>query len=219
MNSSVRKPIRVVIIDDETLLAKALGAWLERDPGLKVAGYAESGNRGWELCQATPPDLALVDVEMPDGDGITLAKRLLDKLPETRVIIMTGRVDPHTAWQAGQAGVHGLIDKTIAPEVLGQVIQLLVEGGRFLSPSFQKIRAEWLTEPEAFQKVLTNRELAVLLRVTEGQSDRAIGEHLGISAETVACHRKSIRKKLGLHDDRSLVAYGREWGIFGAGGA
>jgi DNA-binding NarL/FixJ family response regulator len=215
MKSTIGKPIRVVIIDDERLLAKALGAWLARDSGLKVEGYAESGNRGWELCQATHPDLALVDVEMSDGDGIALAQRLLDKFPETRVIIMTGRVDPHTAWQAGQTGVHGLIDKTIEPEVLGQVIQLVVEGGRVLSQSFQKIREEWLTEPEAFQKVLTNRELAVLLRVTDGQSDRTIGIDLGISEATVACHRKSIRKKLSVHDDRSLVAYGRQWGIFG----
>jgi two-component system response regulator DesR len=215
MKSTVGKPIRVVIIDDETLLAKSLGRWLARDAGLEVVGYAESGNRGWALCQTTQPDLALVDVEMSDGDGLTLAKRLLDTLPGIRVIIMTGRVDPHTAWRAGQAGVHGLIDKTIEPDVLGQVIQLLVEGGRFLSPAFQKIREDWLTEPAAFQKVLTNRELAVLLRVTDGQSDRTIGIDLAISAATVACHRKSIRKKLGVHDDRSLVAYGRQWGIFG----
>lgn len=217
MKSSVAKPIRVVIIDDETLFAKVLGAWLARDPGLRVEGYAESGNQGWKLCLATHPDLALVDVEMADGEGITLAKRLMEELPETRVIIMTGRVDPHTAWRAGRAGVHGLIDKTIDPEVLGKVVHLLVEGGRFLSPAFQKIREGWLAEPEAFQKVLTNRELAVLHHVTEGQSDVDIGKHLDISAETVACHRKSIRRKLGVHDDRSLVAYGRAWGIFGAG--
>ncbi len=167
MKSSVGKPIRVVIIDDEKLFAKVLGAWLARDSGLKVEGYAESGNQGWKLCEATRPDLALVDVEMPDGEGIALAKRLMDELPATRVIIMTGRVDPHTAWRAGQTGVHGLIDKTIEPEVLGQVIRLLVKGGRFLSPAFQRIRESWLTEPEAFQKVLTNRELTVLHRVTE----------------------------------------------------
>ena len=65
--------------------------------------------------------------------------------------------------------------------------------------------------------MLTNRELAVLHRVTDGQSDLDISNHLGISPETVACHRKSIRRKLDLHDDRSLVAYGREWGIYGAG--
>jgi two-component system response regulator NreC len=217
MNSRVSKPIRVVIIDDETLFAQALGLWLAKDAGLSIQGYAESGNRGWELCMATRPDLALVDVEMPDGDGLELAKRLLDNLPKTHVIIMTGRVDPHTAWRAGKTGVQGLIDKTIKTEMLAKVIRLVVEGGGFLSPSFKKIKEQWLTQPEAFQKVLTNRELAVLLRVTDGQSDLVIGNHLGISGETVACHRKSIRKKLGVHDDRSLMAYGRQWGIFGAG--
>ena len=216
MKSSVRKPIRVVIVDDETLFAKMLGHWFKRDPDLRVVGYADSGNGGWELCRANPPDVALVDVEMCDGDGIALATRVLAELPGTRVIIMTGRVDPHTAWQAGQAGVQGLIDKTIEPALLSKVIRLVTEGGRFLSPSFTRIRQEWLTEPEAFQKVLTNRELAVLSCVTAGQSDAAIGKKLGISGQTVACHRKSIRRKLGVHDDRSLVAYGRQWGIFGS---
>ena len=217
MSSSVGKPIRVVIIDDEALLAKTLGEWLARDPGLRIEGYAASGNRGWELCVAALPDLALVDVGMSDGDGFTLAKRLLEKLPGTQVIIMTGRVDPHTAWRAGQAGVQGLIDKTIEPELFCKVIHLVAGGGRFLSPAFARIREKWLSQPGAFQKVLTNRELAVLRRLTEGQSDLDIGKHLGICAETVACHRKSLRRKLEVHDDRSLMAYGREWGIFGAG--
>jgi len=217
MNSRVSKSIRVVIIDDETLFAQALGSWLAKDTGLCIQGYAESSKGGWELCLAMRPDVALVDVEMPDGDGLDLAKRLLDNLPQTRLIIMTGRVDPHTAWRASNIGVQGLIDKTIKTEMLTKVIRLVVEGGGFLSPSFKKIKEQWLTQPEAFQKVLTNRELAVLLRVTDGQSDLVIGQHLGIAGETVACHRKSIRRKLDLHDDRSLMAYGREWGIFGAG--
>jgi DNA-binding NarL/FixJ family response regulator len=217
MNSSAGGPIRVVIIDDETLFAHMLGSWLELNLALRVDGYAPSGNQGWELCAAKRPDLALVDVEMSDGDGLTLAKRLLDGLPETRVIIMTGRVDPHTAWRAGQAGVQGLIDKTLDLGLLSKVIHLVAGGGRFLSPSFERIKEEWLTQPEAFQKLLTNRELSVLSCLTEGQSDLEIAKRLGISAETVASHRKSLRKKLDLHDDRSLMAYGREWGIFGAG--
>ena len=64
MNSGVGKPLRVVIIDDDTLLAKTLGAWLEKEPGLKIGGYAGSGNQGWTLCLATQPDIALVDVKM-----------------------------------------------------------------------------------------------------------------------------------------------------------
>ncbi len=217
MNAGVGEQIRIAIVDDETLLAQSLGAWLDKEPGLRIEGYAESGNQGWDFCAATRPDLALVDVEMPDGDGLTLAKRLLDELPETRVIIMTGRVDPHTAWRAGQIGVHGLIDKTIKPETLCKVIRLVVGGQGFMSPAFKQLREDWLTQPEAFQKVLSNRELAVLQRVTEGRNDPIIASQLGISVETVACHRKSIRRKLEVHDDRSLVAYGRQWGIFGAG--
>lgn len=209
----IGQPIRIVIVEDETLFAKALGAWLAHDPNLEIAGYATGGNPGWELCAATLPDLVLLDVEMPDGDGLTLAKRLHDKLPAIRVIIMTGMVDPHTAWKAGQIGVQGIIDKTIKPEVLSQVVQLVAGGGRFISPSFQRLKEEWLTKPEAFHKMLTNRELTVLCQVTKGQSDPAISERLGISVETVACHRKSIRRKLNVHDDRGLVAYGRKWGI------
>jgi two-component system NarL family response regulator len=218
MNSVESEPIRVVVVDDETLFTKMLVAWLEKDPGLKIEGSADSGKKGWLLCLANPPDVAVVDVEMDDGDGITLAGLILDKLPGTRVILLTGRVDPHTAWQAAKVGVHGLIDKTIDPELIGVVIRVVVEGGEFLSPRFQKVRDEWLTKPDAFQNVLTRRELGVLLRVTEGQNDSDIGQVMGISADTVASHRKSIRKKLGLHDDRSLVAYARKWGIHGVGG-
>jgi len=211
-----KKTIRIAIIDDETLFTKMLEAWLIKHASMSIVGSADGGHRGWELCTTERPDLALVDVEMAEGDGLNLAKRLLNELPPTRVIVMTGRVDPHTAWRAGQIGVHGLIDKTIEPEMLAKVIRLVAGGDFFLSPSFQRIREEWLMQPEAFQKVLTNRELVVLRHLTNGQSDQGISTGLGISAETVACHRKSIRGKLGLHDDRSLMAYGQEWGIFGA---
>jgi len=216
-NSTGSKVFRIVIIDDDTLVARALGAWLGRDSQLEVLGSAASGNQGWELCLATRPDLALVDVQMPDGDGFTLVKRLRLELPEIRLIMLTGRVDPHTAWRAAECGVHGLIDKTVEPSELTKIIHLIALGGECHSSGFQKIRQDWLRRPEAFQKMLTNRELMVLHQITDGATDEAIGEKLGISAHTVACHRKSLRRKLNVHDDRGLMAYGRVWGIFGAG--
>ena len=218
MNPANGNPIRVVIVDDETMLSMTLEAWLRRDPDLCVEGIAASGNLGWELCVAKRPDVALVDVEMPDGDGLTLAKRLQAELPEIRVILMTGRVDPHTAWRASKAGVQGIIDKTMEPGSLNKIIHLVMNEGRFLSPAFAKIREDWLVKPDAFQKVLTNREMSVLYRLPEGKSDLEIGKEMGITEATVECHRKSLRKKLDLHDDRSLVAYARKRGIFGAGG-
>jgi two-component system response regulator DegU len=133
------------------------------------------------------------------------------------VIILTGKVDPHTAWRASQIGVHGLVDKSSDLLDLRKAIITVVEGGEYVSPSFQQIREGQLAESEAFHKVLSNRELEVLSSVTEGLGDTEIGAHLGISPDTVACHRKNIRKKLELHDDRSLIAYGRKWGTFGTG--
>lgn len=195
------------------MFAKVLGKWLARSVDLQLAGIAKSGHEGWELCLATRPEIVLLDVEMGDGDGLELARRLRAELPDVRVIIMTGRVNPHTAWQANEAGVSGLINKTLELDQLGQVIRLVAAGGRFVCPHFQRIRDEWLAQPEAFHKVLSNREVAVLCRVTEGQNDAVIAQALEISDSTVAGHRKSIRNKLNLHDDLGLVAYGRTWGI------
>jgi DNA-binding NarL/FixJ family response regulator len=209
------KSIRIVIVEDERLLAETLGAWLASDARFVIEGQASSAQAGWDLCVAKQPNLVLLDVGMPDGDGMTLAKRFKDQLPECRIIILTGRVDPHTAWRASQTGVHGLVDKSTNLNDLRSAICTVAGGGNFTSPSFQKIREEQLAESEAFHKVLSNRELEVLSHVTEGLTDSDIGKLLNISGETVACHRKNIRRKLELHDDRSLIAYGRKWGTFG----
>ncbi len=210
-------PIRLAIIDDETLFSGPLAWWLRETPGFCVVGCAEGGRLGWELCLATRPEVALVDCVMDDGDGLSLAKRLRAELPGVKLIIMTGQLTPYAAWRAGQIGVAGLIDKAIKLEDLTAVIRIVAGGGEFVSPSFQQIRDDWLTKPESFQNVLTKRELTVLSGVAAGHSDVAIGTQLGISPETVACHRKAVRKKLGVHNDRSLVAYGLEWGLSGVG--
>lgn len=209
--------IRVGVIEDETLLAKMLGRWLGRLPDVEIVGYATEVGQGLELCRTTRPDLVLLDVDLADGDGLALAQRLREELPKVRVLVTTGRVDAHTAWRAVQAGVHGLTDKCLEPEILAQTIRLVAGGGHFVSQAFQEIKSEWLTKPDAFQKLLSNRELEVLRSVVDGQSDEVIGKSLGISPDTVAGHRKSIRKKLGLHDDLGLVAYGRARGIYHAG--
>ena len=113
--------------------------------------------------------------------------------------------------------MHGLVDKTVEPSELAKIIHLVARGTEYHCLSFKKIKEDWLTRPETFQKILTNRELEVLHRLTGGETDQDIGGYLGISPETVACHRKSLRRKLNVHDDRSLIAYGRGWGIFGSG--
>jgi DNA-binding NarL/FixJ family response regulator len=208
-----KPPVRIVIVDDHALLAESLGAWIARQPDLMLAGRAEDGEAGWDLCLSLQPDLALVDVDLPKLDGLELVKRLLEKMPALRLITMTGRMDPYTIWRVSQSGVHGYMEKTLRPEILVDAIRLVASGGTFFSPTFQKVKQEWLTQPEAFQKILSDREQEVLRRVVAGWDDERIGKELAITATTVGVHRKHIRQKLELHNDRELVGYARQWGL------
>jgi DNA-binding NarL/FixJ family response regulator len=206
-------PTRIVIVDDHALLAESLGAWIVRHPDLVLVGRAEDGVAGWELCLALQPDLALVDVDLPKLDGLELVKRLRVKMPALRLLTMTGRTDPHTIWRVSQSGVHGYMEKTLPPENLLEAIRIVARGGEFYSPTFQKVKRDWLAQPEAFQKILSDREQQVLRRVVAGWNDERIAGQLNIAAATVEVHRKHIRQKLELHNDRELVAYAREWGL------
>lgn len=206
-------PIRIVIVDDHALLAESLGAWIVREPGLVLVGRAEDGEAGWNLCLELKPDLALVDVDLPKLDGLELVKRLRVKMPALRLLTITGRMDPYTIWRASQSGVHGFMEKTLHPKMLMEAIRTVAKGGVFFSLVFLKVKQEWLSQPEAFQKILSEREQEVLRRVVAGWNDERIGGHLDITANTVAVHRKHIRQKLELHNDRELVAYARVWGL------
>ena len=206
-------PIRIVIVDDHALLAETLGAWIGRHPDLALVGRAEDGEAGWNFCLALKPDLAIVDVDLPKMDGLELARRLLTEMPAIRLLIMTGRMDPYTIWRASQSGVHGYIEKSLPPEMLIESIRAVARGGVFFSPVFQQVKQDWLAQPEAFQKILSNREQDVLRRVVTGQDDERIAKELMIAASTVIVHRKHIRQKLELHNDRELVAYARQWGL------
>jgi len=161
-------PTRIVIVDDHALLAESLGAWIIRQPDFALAGRAEDGEAGWDLCLALKPDLALVDIDLPKLDGLELVKRLLVKMPAIRLLTMSGRMDPYTIWRVAQSGVHGYIEKTSRPEVLMKTIRTVANGGVSFSPVFEKVKQEWLSQPEAFQKILSDREQEVLRRVVAG---------------------------------------------------
>lgn len=200
-------------MDDHALLAESLGAWILRQPDLVLAGRAEDGETGYNLCLALKPDLALLDIDLPKIDGLELVRRFVAEMPDMRLITMTGRMDPYTIWRVSQSGVHGFMEKTLPPEMLMEAIRTVVKGGVFFSPVFQKVKQEWLSQPEAFQKILSDREQEVLRRVVTGDSDEQIAGQLGISVATIGVHRKHIRQKLELHNDRELVAYARKWGL------
>jgi DNA-binding NarL/FixJ family response regulator len=213
------KKIRIVIVDDHTILVESLGAWIASHPAFELAGRAGDGESGLKLCLEVQPDVALVDIDLPKMDGINVVKRLLAEAPAVRILVLTGRMDPYAIWSVSDSGVHGYAEKTVSPEILEQAIQTVAGGGNFFSPLFQRVKREWLSQPEAFQKILSDREQVVLCRVAEGWDDERIARELGIAEPTVGFHRKAIRRKLELHNDRDLLNYARVWGLNKAIGA
>ena len=210
-----KSKIRVAIIEDNRFMSQCLGVWLERQMDCTIAGYAEEGEAGLELCLKTRPDLALIDILIPKMDGITLVGKLLEVLPSTRLIVMSGLMDPFTIWRVWQSGVHAYILKSESLEFLEKAIRAVMDNGVFFSSAFQEVKNNWLSQPEAFQKILSDREQEVLRHVVAGWEDGKIAGKLGISDSTVAVHRKNILKKLDLHNDRELLAYALRWGLDG----
>ena len=203
----------IVIIEDELMVSGMLKAWLTRFRDLSVVGTAADGEAGWELCKNARPDLALVDIELPKLDGLKLIQRLAGEFPQMRLISMSGLMDAYTIWCVMQCGAHGYINKTQAPELLVEAIRAVARGNTFFGPIFSQVKQEWLARPEAFQKILSEREQEVLRGVVSGWEDERIGAELGISPATIEAHRKRIRQKLGVHNDRGLLAYARSWGL------
>lgn len=208
-----RTSTQILIVDDHAVLARALGAWLSLQPSFKVVGYATDGRQGWQLCAALRPDLAMVDVQMDECDGLLMAARIKKELPATRVVVLTGLLTPYIAHRVLEIGADGLLDKLMAPRLFREAIRTVAAGGAVVSPAFQAIREKQLASAEAFHKVLSPREQAIVQHVSRGRSDTDIGTQLGITPDTVAAHRRNTRLKLGLHNDRELLAYAREWGL------
>ena len=208
-----RKRIRIAIVEDELMLSALLKSWLARFRDFALVGCAADGEAGWELCRTSQPELALVDIQLPKLDGLMLIQRLAAEFPQMRLLSMSGLMDAYTIWCVMQCGAHGYINKTQGPEMLAEAIRAVVRGNTFFGPEFSQVRQEWLARPEAFQKILSEREQQVLRGVVAGWEDERIGAELGISPATIEVHRKRIRQKLGVHNDRGLLAYARQWGL------
>ena len=205
--------VRVFLVEDEVLMGRTLEMWLRRIKWIALAGRATDCQSALALGLAAQPDLALVDLGLPDGDGLDLAVRWLAQQPHLRLLILSGHTDPHTVWRVGQRGCHGYVDKTQTPETLLAAIQTVASGGSYFSPVFQSVTHLELGREDSFQRLLSPREVEVLQATAVGEPDEVTARGLGISASTVMVHRRNARLKLGLHSDRELMSYARGWGL------
>ncbi len=212
--------IRVLLVDDDELMRAGLAVVLSSDPAIEVVGQASTGRLALGRARAGHPDVVLMDVRMPDLDGIAATRRLLAAAPEVKVIILTTFEQDDYIFDAIDAGASGFLLKRTRPEELLSAIHAVAAGDSLLSPSVTRIVLEHLARqptpsPESAGQLaeLTPRELQVLELIAQGQSNREIAASLVIEESTVKTHVKRILLKLDLRDRIHAVIFAYETGL------
>jgi two-component system response regulator NreC len=209
--------IRVLIADDHAIVRTGLRTLLRAEPSMELVGEATGGYEAIELVEKTRPDILLLDVSMPDLDGIAVTKKVKPLFPNVHILILTIHADEALLREAIKAGASGYILKRAAEAELISAIHIIMRGDVYVDPSMVRTLLGDAVKPAnahpgATEK-LTPRETEVLKCIVEGYTNRQIGEQLNISVRTVEGHRANVSAKLGLHSRVELVRYAREHGL------
>lgn len=218
------RPIRVLLVDDDELMRAGLAAVLSTAPTIEVVGHASTGRFALDRVHALQPDLVLMDVRMPDLDGIAATRQLLAVAPQVKVIILTTFEQDEYIFGAIDAGASGFLLKRTRPEELLSGIEAVAAGDSLLSPSVTRVVLDHLarqptpsSDAAARLTELTPRELQVLKLIARGQTNREIAMGLVIEESTVKTHVKRILLKLDLRDRIHAVIFAYECGLAQAG--
>ena len=185
-----------------------------RDLRHEVVGEAADGRSAVELVKSTQPELVLLDLHLPNLDGFGVVEAIQKAVPAVRILVLSSHCDDYTVFRVEKCRVQGFVDKnTNTVEVLKTAITAVGQGRTYFSETFLRIKATRHNDPQSFDKLLTDRERAVLSLIGEPQSDREIAHRLGISAETVEKHRFNLLSKLGLQSTAELSRYARAHGF------
>ena len=206
MNSSGE--IRILCVDDHPLMHKGIGALIESQPDMTVVGAVSMAGEALAGFEEKKPDITLMDLRLPDGNGITTMISILEKYPTARIIILTMFEGDVEMQRALKSGASGYILKNMPPEDLLQVIRNVHSGKKKVHPVIAANLADHLGEEN-----LTRRETEVLQLISEGNSNKEIGNRLFISEETVKGHVKNILGKLGANDRTQAVSIALRRGI------
>lgn len=212
--------VRVLIADDDELMRAGLKALLSSDPAIELVGEAGDGRAAIERVRALRPDVVLMDVRMPDVDGITATRELTASAPQTKVLLLTTFEQDDYIFGALRAGASGFLLKRTRPEDLVAAIHTVAAGDSLLSPSVTSRVIERMARqpaPDASRDArleeLTPRESEVLALVARGLSNGEIAAALVIEESTVKTHLKRVLVKLGVRDRVQAVIFAYESGV------
>jgi two-component system NarL family response regulator len=198
--------LRIVIAEDQRLIRELLVGALAREDGFEIAGQADNGREAIALVDASRPDMLVLDVGLPDIDGVEVARALRKAHPYLRILALSVHEEPQFVQRMLKAGADGYVVKSAATAELMDALRALKEGRSYLSPVL-RLPASGGPTP------LAPREREILVLIADGKRSAQIAETLSISVGTVEAHRRNIMAKLGLHNVADLTKYAVREGL------
>ena len=211
--------IRVLIADDHKIMLAGLRSLLEKQTDFEVVGEADNGRTAVQMAHEKKPDVVVMDVSMPDLNGIEATKQIIESLPETRVIALSMHSDKRFVMGMLRAGASGYLLKDCASQELANAILQVATGKKYLSPEITGVVLGDILQGGSPGEVatatsqLSPREREVLQLIAEGWSTKQIASHLYVSVKTIETHRRQIMKKLDLHSIADLTKYAIREGL------
>jgi DNA-binding NarL/FixJ family response regulator len=213
------KRLRILIADDHGLVRRGARALLQSRNGWRVVGEAANGHEAVKKAIDLKPDVAVIDIGMPELDGIEVARQIREAVPNAKVLVLTMHESGEMVRRALDAGASGYLLKSDLTESLPKAVKAVAEGKRFLTPKvseivlegFLKARSQSQQGPGASR--LTSRELEIIRLLTEGKANKEIAAMLGITVRTAETHRAKVMLKLRLHSLAELIHYAMRHGI------
>ncbi len=206
---------RLVLIDDHPIMRHGLAQLIRAEDGLDVIGEAGSAREGLEIVGKLKPDLAVIDLTLPDKNGLELVKDIRALHPSTQCIVLSMHDETLYGERSLRAGARGYVMKEEAADHLVTAIHKVISGGLYVSESLNARMLEQVTGASRSKATgmdaLTDRELEILSLIGGGVPTKNIAAQLSISARTVEAHRAHIKEKLAMNDGASLVRYAVQW--------
>jgi len=212
-------PIRILIADDHAIIRRGLRTLLEHEPGLEVIAEASDGREAIEAAERERPHVAILDIGMPNLNGIESARQISERFHDTQIVMLTVHSDECYLLSALKAGARGYVLKSSAESEVVDAVRAVSHGKAFFSPRVSRILADDYTlylqreHVEDNYELLTNREREILQLLAEGAANKDVANILCLSPTTVICHRQHIFQKLNLHSLADLILYAVRKGV------
>jgi DNA-binding NarL/FixJ family response regulator len=199
----------LLVVDDHPVVRKGIRSCLARHPKFQVVGEAGDGKAALEKARELAPDIALVDLDLPEMDGLAVTEVLRHELPQIKVVILSMHTSSENVMRLVQAGARGYLLKGASPEELVRAIEAVETGETFFSPEVARLALDQFARVAGENPAaeLTGREREVLVQIAEGLSNKEIAARLEVGVRTVETHRERIMRKLGIHSIAGLTKH------------